>query len=158
MSPILNVVEPAARIVAAAAFNSLWEDALLVLAVWAVLRLLPRLNAATRYAAWIVTLIAAIVLPVATSWSDVTVVKPAFTNVANATWVAPAKFPVRTTHPERKQEAASVPAAPAEAPLLRTPERLHFAVPAFVAIVLFAVWLLAVLVIAARLVVDVLRL
>ena len=47
---ILSVFEPAARIAVATLFNSLWEGALLALAVWALLNYLPNINATTRYA------------------------------------------------------------------------------------------------------------
>ena len=45
--------------IAATVLNALWQDALLVVAVWLVLHAWPRINAATRYAVWIVTLLAA---------------------------------------------------------------------------------------------------
>ncbi len=46
-----------------AMFNSLWQGVLLVALVWLVLRAFPRLNAATRYAAWYVTLLSLAIMP-----------------------------------------------------------------------------------------------
>ena len=46
------------------ALNDLWLGALLVLLATAVLRLLPRSNAATRYAVWFVTLVLVLAAPV----------------------------------------------------------------------------------------------
>lgn len=54
-------------VIAATVLNALWQDALLVLGVWLVLRAWPRINAATRYVVWIVTLLAAVAVPVATT-------------------------------------------------------------------------------------------
>lgn len=46
-----------------ALFNSLWQGLIIVAAVWALLQVFPRLNAATRYAAWYATLLAVAILP-----------------------------------------------------------------------------------------------
>ncbi|HLY02571.1 MAG TPA: pentapeptide repeat-containing protein [Candidatus Cybelea sp.] len=53
--------------IAATVLNALWQDALLVVVVWLVLHAWPRINAATRYAVWIVTLLAALIVPIATT-------------------------------------------------------------------------------------------
>ena len=53
--------------VSATALNALWQDALLVIFVWLLLRAWPRVNAATRYIVWSATLAAAFVIPVATT-------------------------------------------------------------------------------------------
>src|SRR5581483_6643760 len=65
--------EPAARIAVATLFTSLWEGALLAIAVWELLNYLPNINATTRYAAWCVALIAALVVPVVTAIPQVSV-------------------------------------------------------------------------------------
>jgi beta-lactamase regulating signal transducer with metallopeptidase domain len=46
-----------------AVLNSLWQAAILALLVWLALKLLPRIDAATRYAIWWTTLAAILVLP-----------------------------------------------------------------------------------------------
>ncbi len=56
----------AALAIAAALFDSYWEGALIVGAVWLGLRCLPALGAATRYAVWLCTLAALVVTPIFT--------------------------------------------------------------------------------------------
>ena len=53
--------------VAAIILNALWQDALLVLCVSLFLRAWPRINASTRYVVWCATLVAAFVVPIATT-------------------------------------------------------------------------------------------
>jgi beta-lactamase regulating signal transducer with metallopeptidase domain len=48
-----------------AVLNSLWQSAALALAAWVALKLLPKINAATRYAVWWSVLAAMLLLPVA---------------------------------------------------------------------------------------------
>ena len=56
-----------ASAVSAIVLNALWQDALLVLCVWLVLRVWPRVNASTRYTVWSATLAAALIVPVVTT-------------------------------------------------------------------------------------------
>ena len=53
-----------------AVLNSLWQAAAVAAAVWLLLKLTPRINAATRYAVWWAVLAVVVLLPVATgiSW------------------------------------------------------------------------------------------
>ena len=44
-------------------FNGLWQGAVLVAIAWFLTRLIPRSNAATRYAVWFLTLLALAVVP-----------------------------------------------------------------------------------------------
>ena len=67
----------AASAVTAIAVNALWEDALLVVCVWLLLRAWPSINAATRYIVWSATLIATVVVPVATTLPFLTPSSPA---------------------------------------------------------------------------------
>ncbi len=69
MNAALQALETPARMVAVIAINALWEDALILVAVALVLRLWPRLSAATRYTTWFVALIAALAAPIATTLS-----------------------------------------------------------------------------------------
>ncbi|MGH7736526.1 MAG: M56 family metallopeptidase [Candidatus Tyrphobacter sp.] len=64
----LTAAEPIARTAATAIVNALWEDAAIFIAVALVLRLWPRLNASTRYAAWMLALVAAIATPIFTAF------------------------------------------------------------------------------------------
>jgi beta-lactamase regulating signal transducer with metallopeptidase domain len=66
-----------------ALFNSLWQGILLVAAVWAALHLLPRLNAATRYAVWYATLLGLVALPLVSGrFASIPVSDPAALSVA----------------------------------------------------------------------------
>ena len=55
-----------ALVIAGALFDSLWEGALIVGAVWLGLRCLPGLGAATRYAIWLCALVSLVVIPLLT--------------------------------------------------------------------------------------------
>ncbi|HEX4056421.1 MAG TPA: M56 family metallopeptidase [Tepidisphaeraceae bacterium] len=43
--------------------NGLWQGAMLVALVWIMLKIVPRLNAATRYVIWWITMLVAVILP-----------------------------------------------------------------------------------------------
>jgi uncharacterized protein YjbI with pentapeptide repeats/beta-lactamase regulating signal transducer with metallopeptidase domain len=138
--------EPAARIAVATLFNSLWEGAILALAVWALLNYLPNINATTRYAAWCVALIAALVVPVVTAIPQVSVQStPAFHRSANVT--APSKLPPHIVSRSGPAVNASQPAALAPS----FPSRLRFALPQALALAIFAVWIAASLFLLMRL-------
>jgi len=149
--------EPAARIAVATLFNSLWEGALLGLAVWVLLTYLPNINATTRYAAWCVALIAALLVPIATAIPQVSV-QSAPAHIQSAA-VPPATSqrlvvtgkpigPVNTTL-TAAQPAGGVPVVPF---------RVHFAVPQALALAVFAAWIAASLFLLMRLAVNLFRL
>lgn len=155
MHAFVSALEPAARIAVATLFNSLWEAAIFAALVALVLRVLPNVNATTRYAAWCVALAASLLLPLATALPQIAVQQPAPVQHA-APASAPAKHaavPVTsTTHAARVRSPKgenTVTAAPS--PSLRLPERLHFALPQYVALSIFAVWFVAALLLLARL-------
>ncbi|HVA27864.1 MAG TPA: hypothetical protein VNF68_06770, partial [Candidatus Baltobacteraceae bacterium] len=77
-----GLMQPALAI-SGALFDSLWEGALIVGAVWLGLRAIPKLGAATRYAIWLCTLAALVLIPV------VTVLHPIFTVSAPSTDTSP---------------------------------------------------------------------
>ncbi len=152
MHALAAFAEPAARIAVATLFNSLWEGAILALAVWALLNYLPNINATTRYAAWCVALVAALVVPVVTAIPQVSVQSaPVFHHAAaaapvgarNAKVAAPSKLPLQAasqTGPAYK--AALAPSFPS---------RLRFALPQAAALAIFAVWIAASLFLLMRL-------
>ncbi|HKU66723.1 MAG TPA: pentapeptide repeat-containing protein [Candidatus Baltobacteraceae bacterium] len=156
MQAFISGLEPAARVVVATLFNSLWEAALLAAIVALVLRVLPNVNATTRYAAWCVALVASLLLPLATALPQIAVQQPA-PAVLRADR-GDKTVPVRTTRraaPATIREvqgdrAAATPAAPS----FRLPERLHFALPQYVALAIFAVWSIAALLLLVRLAIN----
>ncbi|HEX5273833.1 MAG TPA: pentapeptide repeat-containing protein [Candidatus Rubrimentiphilum sp.] len=164
MNALAAFAEPAARIAVATLFNSLWEGAILALAVWALLNYLPNINATTRYAAWCVALIAALAVPVVTAIPQVSVqnapalhhtVPVSQTTLARDTkGSAPSKLPANAADQERPAYNASQPAALAPS----FPSRLRFALPQALALTIFAVWVVASLFLLLRLAVNLFKL
>ena len=143
-----------ATAVSATAINALWQDALLVVCVWLLLRAWPKINAATRYVVWSATLVAAFVIPVATTLSFFTVAQPATktqtASVAAMRLSAPA--PARPVH-----APSAMPAAPPAA-VSKMPERLRVTLPVPVAVGIFVLWLVLALYSLTRLAIGLLRL
>lgn len=146
---------------AAVALNALWEDALLVFCVWLLLRAWPRLNAATRYAVWTATLVAAVIVPVATTLPFVGAsASPVHTSSGRSTALASA----RSAHDDKAvAERSTVPsqvegAAAASLPPAALPERLRLTLPLPVAMTLLVAWTLFALVSHARLATALLKL
>ena len=130
-------------VLSAIVLNALWQDALLVVVIWALLRLWPRINAATRYVVWSATLVAAFVVPIATTLSFFSVPQPVPAAVS-AAHVSRAKSTVtpiaaRSARPYSFPVTRSSEAAPA---LPRVPERLRVTMPAPVAVAISITWLL----------------
>ncbi|HEY6325288.1 MAG TPA: pentapeptide repeat-containing protein [Candidatus Cybelea sp.] len=132
-----------ASVLSAIVLNALWQDALLVMSIWILLRLWPRINAATRYVVWSATLIAAFVVPIATTLSFFAVPQPARAAVA-ATQVSHARTIVPPiAEPSLRSRSGRV-AHPSEAgpAMPRVPERLRVTMPAPLAVAIFITWLL----------------
>jgi uncharacterized protein YjbI with pentapeptide repeats/beta-lactamase regulating signal transducer with metallopeptidase domain len=152
----LPVIESASRFVVAIILNSIWEDGLLVFAVWLLLRSLPNTNASTRYFSWLVTMIAAVVLPVATTIPQTTflpeVHKPVVATHAGvlSPFASRTIFGAQSKNPQPALQATNA----AQPATFHTPERLRLFLPSWLATVLFALWLLSAVVIAVRLAVD----
>ncbi len=153
-----------ASALSAIAINALWQDALLVLCVWLMLRAWPRINAATRYTVWSATLAAAFVLPVATTLALFTPSAPQTAPVATSAQQRSAaiRVPTRASAPLRVPARRSVAAATAAAPqqqlIARLPERLRVMLPVPVALGVFALWLVLAGYALARLVIGLVRL
>ncbi|MBV9148276.1 MAG: pentapeptide repeat-containing protein [Candidatus Eremiobacteraeota bacterium] len=157
----------AIHIAVAVFLNSLWEDALLALAVWALLRNV-RVNASTRYFSWLVTLIAAILLPVLTTvplTKGHPTARPATqTQVARNTAPVVPRTVAAHASVQRSQHIATntgpIVVTPAIAPsnAIRLPSRLHLSMPIWLAEALFALWAAVALLIALRLGWDLYRL
>ncbi len=134
--------------------NALWQDALLVVCVWLLLRAWPKINAATRYVVWSATLAAAFIVPIATTLPFFTAAQPAMktqtTSVAATRLSAP--LPAMPAHTRSATPAAS-PAA-----VSKMPERLRVTLPAAAAIAIFALWLVFALYALTRLAIGLIRL
>jgi beta-lactamase regulating signal transducer with metallopeptidase domain len=126
--------------IAATVLNALWQDALLVVAIWLVLHAWPRINAATRYAVWIVTLLAAIVVPLVTTLAFSTARPPAAapTVTQSVSQTSPSHavvVPQRRHEPERRTSGSS-------GAMVSLPMRLRVTLPLPVALAVFAAWVL----------------
>lgn len=150
-----------ARVAVAVLFNSLWEAAVLAFAVWIVLRLLPNLNATTRYMAWCVALVASLLLPLATSIPKVFVTpQDHAAHYAVATQSAGEQTMARTVsaQPASAAKPAETQPAPAatvnKAPLFAIPSAPHITMPSVAAYTLFIAWALAALLLLVRLAVN----
>ncbi len=128
-----------ASALAAIALNALWQDALLVACVWLLLRAWPQINAATRYTVWCATLIAAFVVPVATTLAVFTPAAPRATVVTASVAATQTHATVRSQPLPRLSATRHV--ANASEPAPRVPERLHVTLPVPVALTIFAIWL-----------------
>ncbi len=161
MQALLSALEPAARVAVATLFNSLWEAALLALAVWAILRVFPNLNATTRYAAWCVALAGSLLLPIFTAIPQISVQHQSSVVFARTAARMPASTAAKHPPSTAIAKAAGAPApnaAPSHAPAFKLPERLRFSVPNDIALILFAAWIAATLLLLVRLAVNLGRL
>lgn len=162
MHAFVSGLEPAARIVVATLFNSLWEAALLAAVVALVLRVLPNVNATTRYAAWCVALAASLLLPLATALPQIVVQQPAPVQqgAPESRSVTRSTAAVPSTHHAVRLNASSTSGTQtgnttaAPPPSLRLPDRLHFALPQYVAFGIFAVWCIAAVLLLMRLAIN----
>lgn len=150
----------AATALSATVLNAIWEDALLVACVWLLLRTWPAVNAATRYAVWSATLVAAFALPVATTlW----LLRAPAPQVATAQSYAGRPLAAQPNAANghvsfaHKPQTERLPAAPPAAPL-RFPERPSVTLPGPVVAVVFAAWLIVAVYSLARLAVGLARL
>ncbi|MFY9738996.1 MAG: hypothetical protein WAK11_08065, partial [Candidatus Cybelea sp.] len=125
--------------IAATVLNALWQDALLVAAVWLVLHAWPQINAATRYAVWIVTLVAALVVPVGTTLAFLT---PSTPPAARATERSSATGSSRTVNLPQQRRHREIRRIGSPREMLSLPTRLHVTLPLRVALFVFAAWAL----------------
>ena len=66
-----SLFEVIARAVIVVLVNGLWQGLAIAALTWLALRLFPRANASTRYAAWTLALVAVLVVPIATSLTHI---------------------------------------------------------------------------------------
>jgi uncharacterized protein YjbI with pentapeptide repeats/beta-lactamase regulating signal transducer with metallopeptidase domain len=146
--------------------NGLWQGVAIAALTWLALRLFPRVNASTRYAAWTLALVAVAVVPIATSLTHISyyttgsTTNPTQTTAANVSQqVAQTAAAGGTMRSELKHGKAS------EAPssqggslsLPRVPD-LHVSVPMLILTIFFTAWGIAALLLVVRLAVALLRL
>ena len=115
--------------------NNLWEGAAVALAAWLVLRVARHANATTRYVVWTCALVAAVALPLLTTFAVGNTSKPA----SNAAYGVIPKVLVPKAH------AAHLQVAPAAAQLTKSetvPRRIDISVTQTVVWAILAAWAL----------------
>jgi len=134
----------AALAVAAAAFHSLWEGALIVVAVWVALRLLPNAGAATRYGIWLFALAAIVLTPILTvAVSDRSVApmtSSAATDEQSGAFAAPVTVPAQPR--PGTAPVASAPATVTAEPALTLPRKPRITVAPAIALAAALIWVL----------------
>jgi uncharacterized protein YjbI with pentapeptide repeats/beta-lactamase regulating signal transducer with metallopeptidase domain len=140
-----------ASAVSATVLNALWQDALLVVCVWLLLRAWPRINAVTRYVVWSATLTAAFIVPVVTTGAFFTPARTISSAATQPAWsgTAPVHVP---------SHGAVAPTAAVTKALRLSPERLRITLSAPLAITIFTIWLLLAVYALVRLTIGLLRL
>jgi uncharacterized protein YjbI with pentapeptide repeats/beta-lactamase regulating signal transducer with metallopeptidase domain len=126
--------------IAAIVLNALWQDALLVAVVWLVLAAWPRINAATRYAVWIVTLLAALVVPVVTTLASLTSSQPAAATTAAQS--VSRRSPAHAVAVPQRRYQPEVRRIGSPGSMGSLPARLHVTLPLAAALAVFAAWVL----------------
>jgi len=148
--------EPLARVMLVILLNGLWQGALIAAITWIALRLSPRVNASTRYAAWTLALIATLIVPAITS---ITHISYQSASASRASSVHASGSVKSTTSPVHESHArvSRVSPAPAPALSLQAPS-LTIAPPALLTAALFALWMLAAAALLVRLTIALLAL
>ena len=140
--------------------NGLWETALIALLTALILRLTPQTNATTRSSVLTAALLAAIILPIATSFVSITPAgrAPSLQSTpprahATRTQTTPITHRVATVV---NQPQPSTVAQPSGTPFQVS--RVHFQLPRLAVLVVVALWFIASIVTLTRLVVSLLHL
>jgi len=152
-----------ASAISAMALNALWQDALLVLCVWLLLRIWPSTNASTRYVVWSATLAAAIVVPVVTTIAFFTPpgTVAAASNGLQPSQALPPPAHINAARPVRHElRRTATPTAPAgiEREQAGLPGRPRLTLPIDLVLGVFAAWLLLAAYGLARLAIGLTRL
>jgi uncharacterized protein YjbI with pentapeptide repeats/beta-lactamase regulating signal transducer with metallopeptidase domain len=149
-----DALEHLGRIALVILVNGLWQGALVVFVTWLALTVFRQANASTRYAVWLLALLAVLVIPVATSLSRVTVIRqtPVVLQQSHALRHASS---AAMHHPIASSAAAATASQAVSAharPAFHLPALPSLpAFPTALAMALFAVWVVAALAMVVRL-------
>ena len=136
-----TTIADAALAVAAAVFDSLWEGALIVGAVWLALRFLPALGAATRYAIWLCALASLVVIPILTVGFSAQPSPPA-TDAAPSTQHVSVSVAPSVQAPVIAAQAASEPQGVAAEPGAAAPRKARITLPEGFVVAVALIWIL----------------
>jgi uncharacterized protein YjbI with pentapeptide repeats/beta-lactamase regulating signal transducer with metallopeptidase domain len=163
-----SLFEVIARAVIVVLINGLWQGLAIAALTWLALRLFPRVNASTRYAAWTLALVAVLIVPIATSLTHISYYTLPGTNATTQSTAEGA-----ASRSELKHTTASAATQPrsgaSEAThsgsgslssglnIPKVPD-LHVSVSLLIMTIFFTAWGLAALALVVRLAVALLRL
>jgi uncharacterized protein YjbI with pentapeptide repeats/beta-lactamase regulating signal transducer with metallopeptidase domain len=134
--------------------NGLWQGAAIAALTWIALQIAPRTNAATRYAAWTLALLAAVVLPVLTSLAHVRYEHQHSTTAAVRT--SHVSGTITESHTRVLERPVSAPRGERRA--LPEPPSFRLEPPHLLMTGLFALWAIAALALVVRLALALARL
>ncbi|MBV8149244.1 MAG: pentapeptide repeat-containing protein [Candidatus Eremiobacteraeota bacterium] len=154
LTGLAGLLQSIATPVAAVALNALWEGALLVVGVWLLLRVWSGVNASTRYLIWSATLVAIVIVPIATTLPFLAQSSPAsFPVTKKVVRVAPVTHTL-TTAPSASRTAQ----APTQSATPALPPRFRVTMPPIAAVAIFALWAVLALIALVRLAIGLMRL
>ncbi len=154
----MQTFEMLGRTVLVILLNGIWQGAAFALLTWLALRLSPRANASTRYAAWTLALAATLIVPIATSLTRISYESRAHVahSSSAATTARVSDVPSGSRTQSREQERPVLSHA-ASFSLPQTPS-VRITPSALLVGVAFAAWGLAALALIVRLAVALLQL
>jgi uncharacterized protein YjbI with pentapeptide repeats/beta-lactamase regulating signal transducer with metallopeptidase domain len=168
-----SLFEMIVRVALVVLVNGLWQGAAIAGLTWLALRVFPRVNASTRYAAWTLALVAVLVVPIATSLSRISYYTTPTTTTAttNPIQKTPATLPQKaavantgggTSRSELKHETASGArysdgGSRSSLTIPRLPN-LNVSVSFLIVAICFTLWGIAALALVVRLAVALFRL
>ncbi len=126
--------------VAAIALNAMWEGTLLVAGVWLLVRSWPQINASTRYIIWSATLVAIVLVPVATTLPFLESPSPASSQAAEKVVRAASVTHALTTTVSSKFSAPETNRIVSSGAAPALPSRFRLTMPARLAVAVFALW------------------
>jgi uncharacterized protein YjbI with pentapeptide repeats/beta-lactamase regulating signal transducer with metallopeptidase domain len=155
-----SLFEIIARTALVVLVNGLWQGAAIAGLTWLALRVFPRVNASTRYAAWTLALVAVLVVPIATSLSRISYYTTPATTSQPATVQNSGGGALRSELKHETASGARHSQSGSSSNRLTLPKvpALHVSVAFIIVAIILAAWALAALALVARLVVALLRL
>jgi uncharacterized protein YjbI with pentapeptide repeats/beta-lactamase regulating signal transducer with metallopeptidase domain len=152
-----SLFEMIVRVALVVLVNGLWQGAAIAGLTWLALRVFPRVNASTRYAAWTLAIVAVLIVPIATSLSRISY----YTSPAPTTsTTSSATNPIQKTPAHISQPVAQTAAPSPQRSSLSLPRlpNLNVSVSFLIVGILFTLWGIAALALVVRLAVALFRL
>ncbi len=139
---MITMLAHAALVIAGALFDSLWQGALIVGAVWLGLRCLPKLGAATRYAIWLCAMVSLVLIPVLTVGLSERPLQPAIDVAATSAQSSAAIAPLAQPSIDASGIASGPAAALSELAPPAAPRKSQITVSQSLAVAVALLWIL----------------